>query len=63
MIDVMFAAPPGLQVTVTPVGGGQPLPIEMGVGDQYLDEEGTEPGCDRQRRDRGAGDVHGDGRP
>jgi hypothetical protein len=25
--DVMFAAPPGLQVSVTPVGGGPPLAI------------------------------------
>ncbi len=40
MIDVMFAAPPGLQVSVTPVGGGQPLPIEMGLATNTSTKKG-----------------------
>jgi hypothetical protein len=30
-IEVAFAAPPGLQVSVTPAGGGPPLSIEGGL--------------------------------
>lgn len=30
-IEVAFAAPSGLQVSVTPAGGGPPLPIEGGL--------------------------------
>jgi hypothetical protein len=39
-IEVAFAAPPGLQVSVTPAGGGPPLPIEGSLMTQTSTKKG-----------------------